>query len=211
MRLPFTTNRKGATPVPVTIEKDDGPRLSIEEWRELAQGWPVQAKTPKAPPAAQASLSDGPEPQGVTQEGWRRVKVTLHADATPNTDRLDALCDVFPDVRKSLDDKKPLTDESASGFDMSLASYAAQGGWGNQEICDLLLYHRRRRGHDMQLTRLDYYQRTINTARAGQPITKEHVQTAPLSELAGLGILRILELLDDPNLAVSHRDQGPQS
>ena len=97
------------------------------------------------------------------------MKVTLHADATPNTDRLDALCDVFPDVRKSLDDKKPLTDESASGFDMSLASYAAQGGWGNQEICDLLLYHRRRRGHDMQLTRLDYYSaRSTQRGQASQ-------------------------------------------
>ena len=122
------------------------------------------------------------------------MPLTLQGDADPGAERLALLCEAIPDVRLVLDHKKPLSDQSPSGWDLSLANYGVQGGWANQEIVDLLIYHRRQYGYDLQLHREDKYQRTIATAREDAPPMKDHVKTAPLGELLGLGIKRILKI-----------------
>src|SRR3990170_2907142 len=50
---------------------------------------------------------------------------------------------------------------------MSLANMAAKAQWSDQDICDLLIAWRRKHGHPLKLDRMDYYQRTIATARMG--------------------------------------------
>ena len=193
MRLPGTTNYKGTEPVPVALEKDDGPQHAVEEWRERAKGWPVEAKTTQGTTSGKKARPGGPEPQS---GGYNFV---LQKDAVPDIERLDRLRAAESKVTDALDHKLNLTDQSMSGYDMSLASLAAAHGWSDQEIVDLLIYHRRKHTADLKLNRPDYYERTIRKARAKQPITEEHIESAPLSELAGLGILRILELRDAPN------------
>ena len=66
-----------------------------------------------------------------------------------------------------------MADQSASAYDMSLASFAARAGWPDQQIADLMIAHRRAHGIDLKTSgrlgaiRLDYYQRTIAAARVG--------------------------------------------
>ena len=58
-----------------------------------------------------------------------------------------------------------LPDSSASGYDQSLANFAANAGWSDQEIVNLLIAHRRTFGDDLNLNNPQKYQRTIATAR----------------------------------------------
>jgi len=60
--------------------------------------------------------------------------------------------------------RNDMIDQSASSYDMSLTDFAVKAGWSDQEIVDLLIYHRRERGEDLKL-RQDYYARTIFKAR----------------------------------------------
>ena len=57
--------------------------------------------------------------------------------------------------------RNDMIDQSASSYDMSLTDFAVKAGWSDQEIVDLLIYHRRERGEDLKL-RQDYYARTIS-------------------------------------------------
>ena len=196
LRLPASLNHKGDTPVDVVVKKDDGPPgLAVEEWHTLAKGWPVEAKTTQDTTSGKKSRPGGPEPQS----GGPKCNFELRADAQPDFKRLQDLRDADPGVQLALDHKKIQPDRSPSGYDMTLMNFGAMAGWPDQELVNLCLYARRENGVDLELNRPDKYQRTIDKARARQPITEEHIETAPLSELAGLGILRILELLDAPN------------
>jgi hypothetical protein len=58
-----------------------------------------------------------------------------------------------------------LQDQSASAYDISLADYAVQAMWTDQEICDLIIGHRRRHSQELKL-RDSYIARTIAKARA---------------------------------------------
>ena len=53
---------------------------------------------------------------------------------------------------------------SASEYCMALADYAVQAGWSDQEICDLLVEFRRRQ-NKLGNKKVDWYARTIATAR----------------------------------------------
>lgn len=55
-------------------------------------------------------------------------------------------------------------DQSDSAYDMALASMATAAGWADQQICNLLVAFRRL--HGLAVKRIDYYQRTIHTARS---------------------------------------------
>ena len=124
MRLPGTTNYRGAEPVPVTVEGDDSHELAVEEWLAMATGWP------QAP--------DGPSLNGSTSRGSERSRPSSGASATldvspdrsPNADDKALLIQVLPDVDRVLkhdpSKMKGINDKSANGCDLSLASYAAQ-------------------------------------------------------------------------------------
>lgn len=59
-------------------------------------------------------------------------------------------------------DTKNWKDSSPSGWDMSLASFAAHAGWTKQQIINLLIAYRIKHGEDMK--RADYYFRTAGIA-----------------------------------------------
>ena len=196
LRLPFSRNQntqRGVRVGPVldtALEKQDGPRLSGDEWIGLSKDWPVEAKTTQDTTSGKKSRPDGSGPQS-------GPSFTLQADATPDSDWLEGLREKDA-LRDVLDERKGF--ESPSECDMSLASHLAGiFGTTDQQIADTLVYHRRvKHNGDLKL-RVDYYERTIRKAREKQPITEEHIESASLSELAGLGIQRILELRDAPN------------
>jgi hypothetical protein len=67
-------------------------------------------------------------------------------------------------VGPTLNHKRPdLTDDSPSGYDMSLALSAIDAGWKDEQIVGLLRHHRMLNECDMK--RPDYYARTIVRAR----------------------------------------------
>jgi hypothetical protein len=65
-------------------------------------------------------------------------------------------------------ERHDLPDQSPSGYDLSLASFAVRDGWSDQQVVDLLIASRRRHGNDPKL-RLDYYRRTLQRARTSAP------------------------------------------
>lgn len=92
-------------------------------------------------------------------------KLQYSSDAEPPFQRFQLLCDVEPKFKAAWDHaRKDLTDTSASAYDMALADYAVQAGWGDQEIANLLIAHRRRYKEDLKL-RDSYYAKTISKAR----------------------------------------------
>lgn len=146
MRVPGTTNRKAA-PVPVRLLRSNL-RLRYE---------PADVEPFMADEAALSSL------------GGRRThtvgQLKLDQGAQPDIDKFDALMQNDTKFRQSWNrDRKELQDQSASSYDLSLASLAAAAGWSDQEIVDLLVASRRKHGDDLKL-RHDYYARTVSRAR----------------------------------------------
>ena len=92
--------------------------------------------------------------------------ILLDGSASPPLALWEALCENDAKFRRAWLRKRPdLADQSASTYDLSLATRAAQANWTDQQIADLVIASRRKHGDDLKL-RLDYYQRTIRTARA---------------------------------------------
>ena len=77
--------------------------------------------------------------------------------------------------------RQDLHDTSASGYDMALADATVRAGWSDQEIADLLVASRGKHGDDLK--RPDYYQRTIEKARAND----DTLRPEQLEELRSTG------------------------
>lgn len=60
--------------------------------------------------------------------------------------------------------RRDLKDDTPSGYDQSLANYAAMNGWSPQDIVDLLIAHRRKHGHKEKHEL--YYRLTVERALA---------------------------------------------
>lgn len=92
--------------------------------------------------------------------------LVLNRNADPPAEKFRAAIENIDQFRKSWErTRRDLHDRSASAYDMSLSTLAAQAGWSDQEIANLLLASRRKHGDDPKL-RQDYYQRTIARAKA---------------------------------------------
>ena len=103
--------------------------------------------------------------------------LVLRPDASPDPMMLAGLLAHDEAFAATLENKR--TDKphwTASEYDLALASMAAAHDWTDQQIADLLIYHRRVRGHEPKTVRgalrQDYYQRTIARAKSG--VEKEH-------------------------------------
>lgn len=93
---------------------------------------------------------------------------TLRADAVPPFDKWEALKENSSKARLSWERRRSdLQDQSASGYDLSLATFAAQAGWSDQEIVDLLIAARRKHADELHLNRPDKYALTLRKARQG--------------------------------------------
>lgn len=168
LRVPGTTNNKEqSTPVPVQLLLSNGPHHTLEDISQATLGYGSRKTQSKAPPTRSPS------------KGATGAQLVLNPDASPPSDKLLALQEIDPKFLRTIQGKRPdLTDQSASGYDMALASRAAAVGWSDQEIADLLIQAGRRRGDDLKT--LNYYQRTIQQAR------EPYEQTSALRELGGL-------------------------
>jgi hypothetical protein len=185
MRLPGTFNNKSA-PVPVQTILSGGPRLNREMvWDDIGVGLEdVQLFKKMAQPV--------------------KGTLILDPDAEPPLLKILALQDNVPKFKRSLDKNRPdLADQSASSYDMSLASIAVVAGWDDQEIANLLIFTRRSNGDDLKL-REDYYARTIAKARgpAEQAEAQERLEEggslADLSILLGVEIIDLIKHMGDP-------------
>jgi len=146
-RVPGTKNFKDReNPADVLIHRKGGPVYHSGDLIEEAASAPLP--TPVRHAAPSGPLSD--------------CKITLSAKAEPPIEKLDALRENDRQFDKTWTAKRTMA--SPSEYDMSLASIAAACEWEDQEIVNLLIAGRRKRGDDLKL-RLDYYRRTIRKAR----------------------------------------------
>jgi P4 family phage/plasmid primase-like protien len=108
-------------------------------------------------------------------------KLTLNANAQPPQEKFDALCQIEPRFKHSFEHKrKDMLDQSASSYDLSLATFAAQATWSDQEIANLIISHRRKYDDDVdKALRQDYQSRTIALARAAS--RKHHAEVEAAS------------------------------
>ena len=94
--------------------------------------------------------------------------LALHKDASPEFNAFQALLEDEDDkrFRQSWEHKRrDFTDQSTSGYDLSLATLAFGADWTPQEVTNLVIAHRRKWNEDLKLDRPDYYQRTITRAQ----------------------------------------------
>ena len=182
MRLPGTFNNK-SDPVPVKVLASDGPRYDREKIPVVTAGYTAGWVVPTMPLVG---------------------NLTLDTSAEPPWEQFRALRDNDPKFKRSLERRRSdLSDQSASSYDMSLASIAVVAGWRDQEIANLLIFSRRSNGDDLKL-REDYYTRTIAKARGpveqaeAQERLEEGGSLADLSILIGVEIIDLVKHLGDP-------------
>ena len=116
-----------------------------------------------------------------------------------------------------------MTDQSASTYDVSMATIALGAGWPDQEVVNLLICWRRKHGHDLKL-REGYYEITL--AKAKEPIVmaqaqeqlKETLLHPPddetevlmdnLKTLFRVDIIRIVKYVGEPPVYYMYTKQG---
>ena len=150
--------------------------------------------------------------------------LALDPEAAPSIVKLDDLRKANPKFRMSWEnDRKDMTDQSASTYDVSMATIALGAGWPDQEVVNLLICWRRKHGHDLKL-REGYYEITL--AKAKEPIVMAQAQEQlnetllhppddetevlmdNLAKLFGVDITRIVKYLGDPPIYYMHTEQG---
>ena len=146
LRVPGTRNRKNGDAA-VSLHECDGPRYDADE----LSGWCVEEHFD----ASNVSALTHVDP------------LILRPDADPPVDKLTALMENDAKFRRTLAmDRKDLADGTPSSYDFSLACQTASVGWTDQEMANLLIYFRRKRGTKPEKAlRRDYLQRTIGNAR----------------------------------------------
>jgi hypothetical protein len=142
LRLPGTINHKYGSLV--TVDRIPGRRYNPSDFTEFVAGIPARDAA-SAPLVSSGLLLDPharpPEPQfGILYARNLRFALSWNGE------------------------RRDLADQSPSGYDLSLASFAVRDGWTDQEVVDLLIASRTRHGNDPKL-RLDYYRRTLQRAR----------------------------------------------
>ncbi len=131
------------------------------------EGPPVVSKSQGGLDAMAAELSPGTRTQDDDAVG--NVEVAPDPLREPSISQIEALQDI--EVRFKLTwqrrrKDKAMADQSASGYCLSIANTLVKAGWGDQQICDALLYWRRKHGESLKLNRGDnWYARTIARAR----------------------------------------------
>lgn len=145
-------------------------------------------------------LAGGEAPASLPNMTWA---FDLSAAAEPPVDKFILLSEIDATFRLSwLRLRKDLQDQSASSYDLSLATRALAASWSAQETVNLLIAHRRKHGGDLKL-RKDYYERTLSKAMSGkdQETRKQMVDDLkagkPLPETVSKDPAEILAMLSD--------------
>jgi len=94
-------------------------------------------------------------------------EIKIDGDANADNDLFKALINNSPQFSRTWEHKRPMNDTSPSAWELSLASQAAQAGWSDQEIANLIFAHRRKYSPDTldKATRESYLRLTIGKAR----------------------------------------------
>ena len=163
LRIPGTFNNKvKEDPKPVTAIKTGGPRYSVEDFSKLVPEdfvATLPAPEQKRGRRGRASSYDG---AFTTASGF-----ILDPEAEPKPVRLQALLKADVRFRLTWERKRPdLPDQSASGFDMSVASFTVAADWPDQEVVNAMICRRRMHGEDLKL-RERYYELTLARAKVG--------------------------------------------
>lgn len=126
----------------------------------------------------------------------------LLPDAQPPADKLVSAVTESALFRRTWEHDRPdLTDQSQSGYDLSLATTAALRGWADQEIADLIIAARRQQGDKPEKAlRPDYIRRTLTLARRALP-------EAATTDVNLSGILSTFS--GESDLDPEPRDPGP--
>ncbi len=147
LRIPGTTNWKDE-PVPVSVITNNHFRYDPSEFDSVL-----------------------PDPIATTileQPNLIIGHLELRDDCAPPFEKFDALLKLERKFKLSWEhNRRDLKDQTASAYDLSLASLAISYGWVDQEVACLLIAHRRKHNEDLKL-REDYYARTIAKAREGK-------------------------------------------
>ena len=152
MRLPGTINHKAAPREVQVIKSRPDQRLDRLQLLDRLPAEPPRLATQPPRTAVEPLIGE----------------ISLSPDAMPPLALFEALAAASEKFMRSWLHQRPdMLDQSASAYDMSLASIAVQAEWRDQEIANLLIAHRRERGEDLKL-REDYYRRTILKARSGE-------------------------------------------
>ena len=154
LRIPGTINAKDPKNLkPVEVHSLDGRRYTIEQIRGYLD---------------RLSIPDAVSEQRTKEEFEQRFThspLVVNLKAEVRCEQLDRWCNGDPRFRQTWNrERDNLRDQSASGYDMALASFGVQSDLSDQEIVDLIVHHRRLHG-DQQRKAVDYFQRTIGKAR----------------------------------------------
>lgn len=152
MRVPGTFNRKGTPVVPVRTIATSAKRYGHEDFDAFMVDDTALARLGLSP--VRTYVVEGLELADAAQPHFEKFEALLS-----NSDLFKASWE-----RK----RRDLKDQSGSSYDLSIASLAAQAGWSDQEIADLIVAHRRKHRDDVsKALRQDYMARTIAKARDG--------------------------------------------
>ncbi len=147
MRLPGTWNRKGVAKKTRLLE------LAEHRYEPSELDAYLLPETEEKAPAANLT--------------WA---FDLHAAAEPPAEKFMRLCEIDSGFKGAWEHSRTdLQDQSASSYDLSLATKALAASWTGQEVVNLLIAHRRRHKADLKL-RKDYYERTLNLAITGKGV-----------------------------------------
>ena len=153
LRLPNTVNRKHPEdPRPVQlVEADFARRYAINDFERF-----LPAEPPTLIPQQTRAIAAVPD-----------INISLPPDAEPPAEKLVAAILESPTFRETWDrTRSDLSDDSASGYDLSLATIAMLRGWSDAEVARLIIAWRRRHGqHPEKALRSDYMARTLARAR----------------------------------------------
>ena len=163
LRVPGTMNCKGK-PVRaeiIAVKENRYEPMDLEEFLD-----------PDVP-QEQPSLFQGKNVDG---------EFTLDPNANPPVEKLDALKEIEPRFAAAwAGTRKDLA--SPSEYDLSLANFAVQAEWSDQEIVNLIIAWRRMHGHDVKKSlRKNYLKRTIRKAREPNQIEAEAKKLKAASE-----------------------------
>ncbi len=148
----------------------------------------------------------------------------LDPNAVPPDPQFFVLKDNDPKFRATREGRRPdLSGQTASHYDMSIASIALATGWSDQQVVDTIIARRRFHGQELKL-RESYYLSTIKKAKA--PMQAQQAEDAldeameskapnrkdvireSLTTLFGVEIRRIVKCLGDPPIYCMSTAQG---
>ena len=189
LRLPGTTNFKN-DPLEVHIKTHNDVTYTIDQLSSPHVERPKRKQNPISLPGIDSELKLDPE-------------------ASPSMFKWMMLQENEPKAIRSWSrTRRDFDDQSASTYDLSLASMAAYAGWEDQEIVDLLIASRRHHGDDLKL-REDYYAKTLAKAKSTSPkladkqLDKldrddEEAVKQTVSDIMGVTISRLVKFEGDP-------------